>query len=338
MIVQGDSHFRCLSHLDTVLIASSLGPDSDSVVTTGAAVARAAGARIYLLHAGPAHLVAAGLETNLLGPDTSEEERRRAQLRDQAQRLGLAPGELAGLEVVAGTPHRTIVGMARQIGAGLIIVGASEPRGGLGKLLGSTADRVVRQAACPVLVVRGKLPVPPRRVLLPVDLSELSADAFRCGLHLVGEMAHGAPAEIEAFHALDFLAQLRFLHSDLPWETTSQQVEKHAAWELDRFIRDHGEETPVLARMRVGDARLAILAELEQRPADLLVLGTHGRTGFDRMLLGSVASAVLRQAPCSVLMIPPVASLDQATADAVIDQTAPAWHIEHAAAHSKEVS
>lgn len=49
------------------------------------------------------------------------------------------------------------------------------------ELLGSTADRVLRKASCPVLIVRGELPVPPRRVLAPVDPSTLSGDSFRCG-------------------------------------------------------------------------------------------------------------------------------------------------------------
>lgn len=333
MTAQADSHFRCLSHLETVLIGSSLEQDSNQLVSTGAAVARAAGARIYLVHVAPPRPSAVGLETNLLGPDTSEEERRREQLRDQAQRLGLRPDELAGLEVVAGTPHRVIVDMARRVGAKLIVVGASEPGGGLDKLLGSTADRVVRRADCPVLVVRGELPVPPRRVLLPVDLSELSADAFRCGLHFLGEISNGAPTDIEALYTLDFLAQLKFLHSDMPWVTTSHQVESHAAQELERFVRDQceGAAVPVQARLRAGDAQVAILAELGEKPADLVVLGTHGRSGFDRLVLGSIASAVLREAPCSVLMIPPAASLDQAIGEAVVNQTAPAWHIEHGA-------
>jgi nucleotide-binding universal stress UspA family protein len=64
-------------------------------------------------------------------------------------------------------------------------------------------------------------------------------------------------------------------------------------------------ETAVLS----GEPRVEILRELEERPADLVVLGTHGRGGWDRLVLGSVASTVARKALCSVLVVPPEAAL-----------------------------
>jgi nucleotide-binding universal stress UspA family protein len=340
MTAQGESHFRCPSHLGTVLIGSSLKMDSNTVVRTGAAVADAAGAKMYLVHASPIEPVVVGFEPGGFPPEGFQEEaeRRRRLLWDQAERLGIDPDELAGLAVALETPHRVIVETARQIGAGLIVVGASEPGGSLGKLLGSTADRVVRQAICPVLVVRGTLTVPARRVLMPVDLSALSADTFRCGLHLLGQISHSVPAEIEALYALDSQDQLEFLQPEMPWMTTSQQVERRAARELERFVLANCEEAPgpVRTTVRPGNALNEILDELDRKPVDLVILGTHGRSGFDRLLLGSVASAVLRQAPCSVLMIPPAASLGASIAEAALARTAPAWHVEqHCGAGSR---
>jgi nucleotide-binding universal stress UspA family protein len=311
---------RCLSRLQTVLIGSSLKEGSDALVRTGAAVARAAGAKVYLVHVVPLEPMALALEAGWSESTVFQKEvdLHAAQLRDQAQRLGLHRDELAGLGVAIGPPHRVILDTARQIGADLIVVGAREA-GALGKLLGSTADRVVRKAVCPVLVVRGELPVPPRRVLLPVDLSELSADAFRCGLHFLGRI--GAPAEIEALYALD---------RDLPHEVTFEQGKRHAAWELEQVVAQYTEEAPAPVRteVRQGEARAEILAEIERQETDLVILGTHGRSGFDRLLLGSIASGVLREAPCSVLTIPPAASLDEAIAEAVLEQTHPARHVE----------
>ena len=85
-------------------------------------------------------------------------------------------------------------------------------------------------------------------------------------------------------------------------------------------------ETAVLS----GEARFEILRELEERPVDLVVLGTHGRGGLDRLVLGSVAATVARQAPCSVLLISPEAALAEGISDAVSAQTTPAWHSETA--------
>lgn len=332
---QGKGHLRCTDRLRTVLIASSLEKASNPIVMAGVALARAAGARIYLLHVAPVAPVAAGLEGGWLAPGAflEEAERRRGQLRDQAERLGIDPEELSGAEVISGIPHRVIVETARRIGAGLIVMGAREPGRVPVKQLGSTADRVVRQTTCPVLVLRGELTMPPRRVLMPVDLSELSADAFHCGLDLMHQVSNGAPAEIEVLYVLDFLEELEFLHPDMPWVTTSQQVEPRATRELERFIQDNADEShiPVHTRVRSGDACAEILAESGQQPADLVILGTNGQGGCDRLLLGSVSSTVLRKAPCSVLLIPSAASLEQGIADAVLAQAVPVRQAEQRA-------
>lgn len=91
---------------------------------------------------------------------------------------------------------------------------------------------------------------------------------------------------------------------------------------------DNPTEVPftIETAVRGGDARLQILEELREHPADLVVLGTHGRGGLDRLALGSVASAVARNAPCSVLLISPDASLGEGIAQAIETQTALAWH------------
>jgi nucleotide-binding universal stress UspA family protein len=58
------------------------------------------------------------------------------------------------------------------------------------------------------------------------------------------------------------------------------------------------------ARVALGDAREEIVRLAKSLPADLIVMGTHGRTGFQHMLLGSVAERVVRSAPCPVLVVP----------------------------------
>ena len=59
-----------------------------------------------------------------------------------------------------------------------------------------------------------------------------------------------------------------------------------------------------MIRTILGDARELILDRAKHLPADLIVMGTHGRRGFQHLLLGSVAEAVVRHAPCPVLVVP----------------------------------
>lgn len=338
MNIQNSLSPRVRSHrpLRTVLIGTSLGEESDQVVRTGLAVARAAGARVYLVHAAELDRLPMGFDAGA-GPELDREILTwlREELDRQIERLGIPQPELAGSEVRTGSPYRILAGAARQTGAGLIVVGATGSGPFAAELLGSTADRVLRKALCPVLVVRGELPVPPRRVLAPVDLSALSGDVLHCGLHLLGQLAGprvvNHEIQVRVVHALSFLDALavRQRTGGKPLD----EIERSTAGELRRFLLENRPEAPFRLEAEVlpGEARVEILRDLEEHPADLLVMGTHGRGGLDRLVLGSVVSTVARKAPCSVLVIPPDAALEEGIAEAVETQTAPAWHREPAA-------
>jgi nucleotide-binding universal stress UspA family protein len=294
-----------------VLIASSLGEESDALVRTGLAWARAEGARVSLVHAfapplatspviGGFGRLAFPLETDALLAD--EEAQMRGLLEEQVRRAGISPDETAGHVVRNGPPHRVLGDLAAELGAGLIVVGATAG-GALHRLLGSTADRVLRRAACPVLVVRGELGMPPARVLAPVDLSPLSAEAFRTGLERLGGLpgkSSGDGPEIEALFVLSPIQR------QVSPQFTPEQVDRFAEDELEQFVTAHAGDARgrVRRQVRVGTVREEILAEIEARRPDLVLLGTHGLGGFDRLVIGSVAADVVREAPCSVLVIP----------------------------------
>jgi nucleotide-binding universal stress UspA family protein len=326
------------SRIEMVLIGTSLGEESDQVVRSGLAVARAAGARAFLMHAAQLEPVLAGYEAGA-GPALEHEQlaQRGEELRRQIERLGLGGPELAGSRVLTGAPHRVLTETAREIGADLIMVGATGSGPFAAELLGSTADRVLRKAPCPVLVVRGELPVPPRRVLAPVDLSPLSGDSFRCGLMMLAQIAGTAgnsEIQVRTVHALSLLDALAFRQRT---GTSVEEAERHASAQLGQFILENqsGVPFPLKAEVVPGEPRMEILRELEEHPADLLILGTHGRGGMDRLVLGSVASTVARKAPCSVLVIPPDAALAEGLSEAILTQTEPAWHLETAAAGTR---
>jgi nucleotide-binding universal stress UspA family protein len=318
--------------LGTVLIGTSLEDESDQVVRSGLAVARAAVAQVFLVHA-------ARIEPRLLpaeaglGRDFVQEQIawREQMLQEQIERTGIRASELAGFKVMTGAPHRVLVDAVRTCRAGLVVVGATGT-GPFAELLGSTADRILRKTPCPVLLVRGELRMPPRRVLAPVDLSSLSGDAFRCGLHLLAQLAKPGEIEVRAVYAMSFLDALALRRK--AGNISLEEVERLDAEELRRFLLENRPEPGLHVESAIlpGEARFEILHELEEHPADLVVLGTHGRGGLDRLMIGSVASTVARKAPCSVLLIPPEAGLAEGISDAVAAQTVPAWHREQAPA------
>ena len=298
-----------INKLDTVLIGTSLTEASDPVVRSGVLLARRAGAKAHLAHACPAPMTyGAGVP---FFPDYSIGEVLKAeraalqrQLDAQIARLGIDRTELAGIHLEVSPPHRHLVETARAIGADLIVVGSSEsPR--LAKVFGSTADRVVRKAACPVLVVHDELQLPLQRVLLPVDLSPLSAEAFEAGLRFLVWTHGGAPPAVEA----------QFVMTELDRQALSAPaagtgIEQAAYQELRRFVALHAAGFPWQVETLVEDGFVdtGILERIAAWKPDLVILGTHGRGGFERFLLGSVASTVVRQGGCNVLVIPPRAA------------------------------
>ena len=311
-----------------VLIGTSLGEESDQVVRSGLAVARAGGAKVVLVHAVPIEPLSLASE---LGPDLLRQEVASCEerLRQQVARLGLGEAELAGSRVLTGAPHFALLDAARMAGADLIVLGATGSGPFAAELLGSTADRVLRKSLCPVLVVRGELRVPPRRVLAPVDLSPLSGDSFRCGLHLLRQLVKDESIEVRVVFAQSFLDTLALLQEKLG-EVSGETLERRGAEDLQRFVRENGPEAPfeVATAVLPGEARFEILHELAEHPVDLVMLGTHGRGGLDRLVLGSVASTVARKAPCSVLMVSPEAALGEGIAEAVLARMTPAWSRE----------
>lgn len=311
--------------LRTVLIGTALDAGADEVVRTGLAVARAAGAHVHLVHAVHVDALLAGFDVGA-GPVLEREQiaRGEAELAGQIERLGLREPELAGIRVEAGAPHRILTDAARQLGADLIVVGATGSGPFSAELLGSTADRVLRQAHCPVLVLRGGLPVPPQRVLAPVDLSPLSGDAFRCGLEVLAQIA-GSGTSVRAVYALSLLDSLNLRQQT--GGTPIDQIERDMAEQLRQFVAANRSAAPFELESTIlpGEARFEILREVEQHPVDLLILGTHGRGGWDRLMLGSVVSTVARKAPCSVLVISPEAALGEGIADAITSRLEPTW-------------
>ena len=289
------------SHVKTIVIGTALTPGSEGIVRTGVALARATGASPWLVHAYvptafPAEIGA--LDSRWMEAEIQD---LRQRLDRQARQTGLAelPGFGPDHEYLAmGAPHLEIVEVARRVHADLIVMGASEAGAIHRAFLGSTADRVVRKAPCPVLVVRSETAFPPSQVLVPVDLSSPAASALRWGLGFLADVGGEAPAEATALFVLNPLEVSGSL------QFTAGQIARFASEEVHRFVAENVPDGKVLCRVLTGYPREEILYAATEQQADLVILGTHGRGGLVRMMIGSVAIQVLERAFCNVLVVP----------------------------------
>ena len=300
--------------IESILVGTSLDELSDPVVRAAAEIARRAGAELRLLHAHalPVAYFAAPTGLTTVNPDLLDTERqvRRQMLDEQLERLKIDAGDLAGVVIEAGAPHRMLLEAAETHDADLIVVGARETAGRA--LHGSTTDRVLRKATCPVLVINDHASIPPRQVLAPTDLSTLSEGCLKEALAMLADLDGLANLDVEA------LFVLTAEEHESSTQFTPEQIERLAHEELDRFV-EHlptPADLEVRRKVRIGEIRNEIQQEIEAAATDLLVLGTHGRSGFERFLLGSVAADMASQAPCNVLIIPPHEARDQASEEA----------------------
>jgi nucleotide-binding universal stress UspA family protein len=227
------------------------------------------------------------------------------QLSDDARRgLDAAARDAGALgakrvtsRLLSGLPWSTIVGAAA--GCDLIVIG-THGRTGLARiLLGSVAEQVIRHAPCSVLVVRPDTePRPFAHVLCPVDFSESSQYAMQ----LAGELAHPGGAGVTLLHVLELPVAYS---GEPPMPELYRDLDKHSADLLDEWAARLTAKSaiPVTKRSRIGYPGAHTLAVLDDdRTFDLVVMGSHGRTGIARALLGSVAEKVARNARCPVLI------------------------------------
>jgi nucleotide-binding universal stress UspA family protein len=207
-------------------------------------------------------------------------------------------------QVESDAPPERLVAYAEDQDIDLVVMGTHGRRGVQRMLLGSVTEEVVRKAPCPVLTVRTDADETPgtaiRRILVPVDFSEASEIAVQHAK----EIAQTYGAEIDLLHVVEEVVYPSAYGVEPPY-VPSQSVVARVEKALGTMAREDIGYEHVQVSARIGYAPLTILDHVESNDIDLIVLATHGRTGLDRMLLGSVAERVLRRAPTPVFIVKP---------------------------------
>ncbi|TNF77408.1 MAG: universal stress protein [Acidobacteria bacterium] len=295
------------SHLRTVVAATDLSETAKIGIQWATEIARDHSSRLHLIHG--ISLSGLAMDYVSIQADLHEKLRQAAEekLAELAEEARTRIDEV-DWAVEIGEPSGVITRTADKLCADLIVVGTRGLRGLDHLLLGSTAERVVQRANCPVLTVHPQdadRERPVRRILVATDLSEESKRAATWSLSLLAE----TPEESEVF----------LLHSyHVPYEFGVEGAYGSAAaglqlWKnvdidvrarLDKFaepLRRNGVEVNILAIE--GYPPEVIVDQAETLKVDLIAMGTHGRTGLSHVLLGSTAERVVQRAACPVLTV-----------------------------------
>lgn len=268
----------------TILLATDLSPRCDRATERSIDLARRWGSTLE---------VVVVMEKDLT---VSLSARQLAASKARAVAAEITGARAAQIQVLAGEADQNITSFAESVDAGLIVTG---PPGGswFGETeLGGTIAGVMRRAGAPVLVAKRPAGHEYSRAVIAMDASAPSCSAVKAARNLFGD------ASVMAFHA--FSTPLRLFVEDVGGYEAGMQIsaidevrEALRSWfdnEADKItiIAQHGDPAPGLMRF------------VNANDSDLVVAGTHGRSGLLGMMLGSVAEEIVRTAPCDVLIAP----------------------------------
>ena len=285
-----------LAPFGNILVASDFEEDAGWALDRALQLCRRDGASLGVFTVMPTQQ-AAGVAARA----ESEAGRQLALASSAAGSTLCGRGVDDGLLFVAlarGAAYAQIADRAHHGRAELIVVGRHGERTFGELLIGSTAERVVRTGSTSVLVVAGPPTAPYRRPLVAVDGSA----SARLALELAARLCAASPqAEIDVVHVLT--PTHAPIGGDLPLAPTApRDVERRARAEVGAWLAELGLDVAWHLDVVEGDPRAQILATARARGRDLVAVGTHGRTGLRRALVGSVAEAVIRGAATDVLV------------------------------------
>jgi nucleotide-binding universal stress UspA family protein len=203
--------------------------------------------------------------------------------------------------LVEGVPFIEIIRHGRHGRNELIVVGRHGERTFRELFLGSTAERVIRKGDTSILVVAPRPSAPYDRPLAAVDCSETS----RRAVELAWRLATPGAQVIDVIHAYEPISPNTLRRANIFDEPAIEYrlaARRQAESAVETFLSAADAAPPAKVTVREGDARRVILDVAAQRDADLIAVGTHGRSGLAHILLGSVAEAVIRGAASDVLV------------------------------------
>ncbi|MDB4937732.1 MAG: universal stress protein [Labilithrix sp.] len=283
-----------------ILVPVDFSEPSERALATAVDLARAFDARITLMHAWS--IPAAAYAEGVSWPIYDIEGAAKQALDDTFEKLSSTYPKTEAL-LRQGDGCQQILETAKERRCDLVVMGTHGRRGLTRALLGSVAEKVIRLSPVPVVTVgrpngegAGAARRGIARVLVPTDFS--------------AEAARALDAAIDVARTFD--ARLTLLHVwSMPYTAYSEglnwpiaEMEQSAHLALDGLLAETVKRYPRTdAILRLGTGGPEIVDVTRERAIDLVVMGTHGRKGLPRLLIGSVAATVVRLSPVPVMTV-----------------------------------
>lgn len=279
-----------------VIVGVDGSAESVRAAVAGSMLAQRAKAECHLVHAAPDYWAATSVPNAWGSPEAlvvATVDNQRTLLLAELE--GNVPSWLAReLEIRVGRAPKVLAEIAHERQAGLIVLGGKKRRG-MARIAGGTIPHMVRTCDVPLLATDGSTGSP-RRVLAAVDLSYAAGPT----IHMAERFAELFDATLRVMHAVEPMP----LIPGFPVAMEDEQFYGSAVRALDATV------WPLIAYPRAetvirrGRSAAAILNEVRQWGADLLVVGSHGKGWVDRLLIGSTSERLLQVQPTGMLIVP----------------------------------
>lgn len=288
--------------ISRIVVGIDFSAESEAAAKYALKIARHTGAEVVLVHVG---LVPDKQRTLPATQITREWERiveeelatSRKRLEDLREHLATHATEVSHM-VIDGFPDTGLCEAAKQLSADLVVLGTHGRTGLKRFLMGSVAERIVRMYERNVLVARPGAESTGggfRRILVPTDFTAHAEDALNLALVLAADGGH-----IDVLHCWDTPPELNLEWTGPVLEELAQDAKTAGQKLLERHSREGVTTAFEAIRARPGEG---IHDQLAKGNYELVIMGSHGRRGLRRFLLGSVTELTIRHAPCSVLVV-----------------------------------
>lgn len=280
-----------------IIAATDFSTRSNRAVRQAGLLAHSGGAQLHVVH-----VVDDDQPADLVRMEQREAERT---LTEQISSMVELQAVRVYPTVVTGDPFDGILRTAATLQADLIVMGSHRKQLLLDIFVGTTIERVIRKGRFPVLMVNNEAQRNYENVVVPVDMSDASADAVRVGLS-TGLIGGGRATLLHAFYPL---AKGKMFIADASKASIARYVEGErlrATDELVQFLVESGLEREKWSlRVLEGTPMEVISGAVSEMRPDLLVMGTQGHSAMIKALIGSVTEEALRSLGVDILAVPP---------------------------------
>jgi len=276
--------------LQNILVPTDFSDSSEKAIEASIQLAKEFKSKITLLYVSSYEKILK--ETEILLEEAIHEKLSVLKLKIIEEKV-----EVPDIIIEKGVEFEKIIETAQEIDANVIVVGSGSKNKNDKFKLGTTVEKLMRKNQIPLWVVKNEPVSPVRRIICPVDYSDASKRALLNAITISKRFK----AELTVIHIFEPI-EVTSIGSSVNSEEENKNRRDKKELEFNNFLNQcNFESIKYNTELLEGVPFLEILRAAKKKSSDLLIMGTTGKTGLSKLLMGSVTEKVTRELPCSFI-------------------------------------